>query len=505
LHMLPSYTLGDEERKTEESRLLKETSALTESEKTELLKLNENLSIWQQTPDAPEATATLPTLELSSVNPKPEFVKTDVKTENGVTKLYHPIETHSIVYLNMYFPLTSFSLQELTTLALYPSLMGDLPTEKRSVAKLQQDIKTYIGSLNFGFDVFSKDGETETCTPCFTVRAGILEENLEQAKELLIDMLTKTQLDSPDKIREIVMQSDEMVRQSAIGSGHSLALSVVKAHYTAKNAVNEVFDGYTALKYIHSFAKNFDSMIGDFTSLAKKMQAEAICNSGLIISVTASNEVSFDDMIAQLPSGTQAEKSAKYETELPKRMGIRVPAQISYAIKGYNLNECGKKMNGSLRVASNIISLSYLWNVVRVQGGAYGAGFPVGRDGTIACYSFRDPSPARSLEIYDTLGDFIDEFCCSDEDLDKYIISAVAGTEPLRTPAEQGVIADEMYFLGISDEDRIKTRRQMLETDRNALASWCDALDKMAENGAVCVVGNDEALRECENLTICEM
>ncbi|MCM1392717.1 MAG: insulinase family protein, partial [Ruminococcus sp.] len=505
LHMLPSYTLGEEERKTEENRLQKETSALSESEKDELIRLNENLSLWQQTPDSAEASATLPTLPLDCVDPNPEFVKTIAKIENDITTLYHPVETHGIVYLKMYFPLTNFNLKELTALSIYPSLLGEVPTEKRSIAKLQQDIKTYIGSLSFGLDTHCKENEADVCTPCFSVRAGILEENLEQAKELLIDILTGSQFNNPDKIQELVMQNDEVARQTVIGSGHTVALSAVKAHYTAKNAVNEVFDGYSSLKYIHDFAKNFDSMIDDFISLVQRLQSEAICSAGLTVSVTASKEVSFADLTAKLPVGMKAPRTAKYKTELPKRMGLRVPAQISYAIKGYNLNECGMKMDGSLTVASNIVSLSYLWNVVRVQGGAYGAGFPVGRDGTIACYSYRDPSPSRSLELYDTLSGFIDEFCKSDEDLDKYIISAVAGTEPLRTPSAQGAVADEMYFLGVTEEDRIKTRRQMLETDRKVLISWRGALEKMAEDGAVCVVGNDEALSKCDDLTVCEM
>ncbi len=28
---------------------------------------------------------------------------------------------------------------------------------------------------------------------------------------------------------------------------------------------------------------------------------------------------------------------------------------------------------------------------------------PVGRDGGMICYSYRDPSPARSLQVYDAL------------------------------------------------------------------------------------------------------
>ncbi len=44
--------------------------------------------------------------------------------------------------------------------------------------------------------------------------------------------------------------------------------------------------------------------------------------------------------------------------------------------------------------------------------------------------------------------DFIYDFCESEDDPDKFIISAIAATEPLRTPADQGTVADELWFSG---------------------------------------------------------
>ena len=45
----------------------------------------------------------------------------------------------------------------------------------------------------------------------------------------------------------------------------------------------------------------------------------------------------------------------------------------------------------------------------------------------------------------------------------------------------------------------------MLNTDRRMLRGWCAALERMAEEGAVCVVGNDAALRECGKLTVFDL
>ncbi len=505
LHMLPSETLGNEERKAEEERIKNEISALTAEQKQELSVQNEKLALWQQTPDSTESVEMLPTLSLDEVSDTPEIVKTIESFENGVKMLYHPIQTNGIVYLTMYFPLTKFSLSELTQLTLLPSLFGEFPTENSSVTELQQKIKTYIGHLSFGIEAFAKDNQTEKCTPYFTVRAGILEENLSAAKVIISEVLTQSQFDDVDKIREIVMQTYEMSRQMATSNGHSLGAYAVGAHYSAKNAVDEAIYGYSSIKFLHNFADDFDKTVDRFISLVKKVKTEAVCKSNLTVSITSSENISVSDLLSALPNGNPSPETAEYKTVLPKRMGICIPAQIAFAVKGYHLTAGGKEINGSLRIASNIISLAYLWNIIRVQGGAYGTGFPVGRDGSIMCYSYRDPSPARSLQVYDALSDFICDFCESDEDLDKFIISAVAATEPLRTPSSEGAAADELWFSGVTDEERILMRRQMLSANRESLTQWCPLFEKMADEGTVCVLGHENALKECEDLEIYEL
>ena len=505
LHMLPSVTLGDDERKIEEERVKREVSALSEAEFKELEELNARLTEWQQSPDPEETVGCVPTLSLSEVSETPEYIETIESEKDGVKILYHPIPTQGIVYLSMYFPLTRFSLEELTKIALISHLYGELATEKRSAAELQKEVKTYIGRQRFRLDVHAKDDRPDECTPCLAVSVGVLRENLEKAIPLVIEILTETRFDDTAKIKEIITQCDEMARQAASSNGHSIGALAVRAHYTAAAAADEAVGGYTMIKFLHSLAKDFDAQIPGVVSLFEKVKTEVIGRAGLVVSVTSSEEVSPCALIDALPEGVASPEAASYKTDLPNKMGIKIPSQIAYAVKGCNLSQIGKESAGSLRVAANIISLSYFWNKVRVQGGAYGTGCPVSRDGNVVFYSYRDPSPSKTIETFDNTAEFIREFCGSGEDLDKYIISAIAATEPLRTPSAKGITADNFWFSGVTDEDRLKTRRQMLATDRAALTDWCETFEKIAADGAVCVVGHSAALDEFPGLEVFEI
>ena len=163
-------------------------------------------------------------------------------------------------------------------------------------------------------------------------------------------------------------------------------------------------------------------------------------------------------------------------------------------------------MNGHMSVASNIVSLSFLWNEIRVQGGAYGASMSAGRTGGLFCFTYRDPSPARSLEIYKSIPDFLNE-AASSEDMDPsgFIISSIASTEPLLSPAAKGRAADDFYLSGFTDEDRIRFRKEMLETTPEMLKEQCEALAQMARYGAVCVVGPKEVLETIDDLEIVDL
>ena len=225
------------------------------------------------------------------------------------------------------------------------------------------------------------------------------------------------------------------------------------------------------------------------------------------MSLTEGGHSDLTSFVARFPEGTCAVDAAAFETKLPKKLGIRIPAQVSFASIGYHLQDAGIAYDGTARLLSNILSLAHLWNEVRVQGGAYGAGMRVGKSGGLFTYSFRDPTPSRSLEVYRNMGAFVKAFAQSGEDITGFIISTIAETEPLVSPAQQGRLADSDWFAGLGYAQAMAERSELLHATAADLDKWCAALDMLRENAAVCVVGYADALNSCteENLTILDI
>lgn len=496
LTVLPSKTYGEQLLREEAERAQAIYDGMTEEEKAELTRLNDRLHAWQETPDSPEDTATLPVLPLSEVSPDPISVPTETSTRKGVPVMFHAVPSNGIVHLNMYFKLTDLKAGELPMAGVMAQLLTKVRTEDLSVFELQKIIKTYIGHLKFEIKAFSD--RHETCTPCFAVSCDVLEENLKTAMKFIPEILTTSRFDEPDRIKELILQLDEATKQRAIMAGHMMGFSSVLSHYSSSAVVTDAAAGYSFRNCIKTLAKDFDAGVGALTACLDGIRDRSFVKSRMTIGITNTENVCVCDLIDGFPEGEPVPDAVHYDSPLPEKMGVRIPAQANFAEKGVAV----ARISGGMKVASTIIGLDFLWNRVRVQGGAYGVGLRVLDSGAVCHYTYRDPSPARSLDVFSEEAAFIREFCESGEKLDKYIISTIGNTEPLRSPAETGEAADADTLNGRTYDYYKDLRAEMLSADKESLLAFCDTLEACAKDGCVCVVGSEKGLSECEGLTV---
>lgn len=502
LHSVPSYTRGEELRKDEADRLAKIRAAWTDADLEANRARNASLLAWQQTPDTPEQLATLPVLDLSEVSDQPSLAETEVTEHAGVTVLYHPAACSGIVHLALYFRLTDRTLEDITLLNIAADGFGKLPTKRHGALELQQLLKNTVGRLNIGVEMAANRKDSEHCTPLLAVRSSVLEEKLPAAFDLILEVMQETDFSQKDKIREFILQMDERAKMAGVMAGHALGMSIAMSRYSARGAVADALSGYASIMRLHQLAKNFDAEFDAFTAGISTAVQETFCRARLIASVTAAKPADISALLDRLPEGTAVPEKQAYRAELPERTGYTIPAQIGFAVQGYALPLSGIEYQPAMAVATKIISLSYLWNTVRVQGGAYGTGISAARDGSVFTYSYRDPTPAATLEVNRGISDFIRGFVESDEPLDKYIISRVSDGDPLRSPREEGAFADALWLSGETKDDLIASRRGMLATTRAQLLETCAAWDALCEKGAVCVVASEAQLAGCGGLTI---
>ena len=502
LHTLPSRTLGEEKRRDEAKRLQEITDRWTSAEREANDRLIEAIEAWQNEPDSPEALKALPRLRKEDADVEPEWVDTEVVDCGGVPVMTHRINCNGVVHLRAYFALTDYSLEELTRLSQLTGLLGRMPTAVHDAWTLQQEIKRWTGSIGFTIITRAEQGQDETCTPYLAASVSALEENRERAWTLLTEILSSTLFDDTDKMTEIFRQNELAARQRILGAGHMIGVKNALSHFSAENAVKNALDGDVAAAYIHQLAREPEKEMPGLIRLSEKLMRETICRSRLILGITSTEGILPEMLPAAFPEGTTVPGKRAYRTDTPPAMGFRIPAQIGFAARGYRLGRLGLAFEGSMWLTTSILTLGYLWNKVRVQGGAYGAGIQVDRSGNIFSYSFRDPTPAKTLDADSGAADFILAFARQGDELDQYIISALNELNPLLSPRDKGSLADGRYMSGYTRAEAEKIRMQILHTVPDDLIRSMEWLDAFAREGAVCVVAHQDALKDCTGLTI---
>ena len=139
---------------------------------------------------------------------------------------------------------------------------------------------------------------------------------------------------------------------------------------------------------------------------------------------------------------------------------------------GCQLVEAGKSLRmGALNVVSRFLSRGYLWDNVRVVGGAYGGGCALNPiTGAFAFSSYRDPNLQNTLDLYGGAAATLEMLELTDEALEQAIVGAVGDLDGPLTADQKGFRALNWYLTKLTTEERQRFRDETIGCTRDDFA-----------------------------------
>jgi Predicted Zn-dependent peptidases, insulinase-like len=495
--LVPSRTLGEEKRAKEAARVKAESGRWTEADKARQKDQAESLRLWQQTPDSPEALASIPMLKLEDLAEKPEPLEMTETDKAGVPVMKHSVGS-GIAFLRAHFLASDLTPEELSKLAMLCQVLGSMATKKHSRSALPLEIKNILGRVSFVPSVLPGSDPLHGRV-MLSVSAACLAELGEKAAELLAELLTETLWEDADLLRDVMQQASVAAKMTLAGNGINYAITRALSYQTAHGAAGEAIGGVTFLQWLdktlNAGEEGLKALLADMAGLAKRL----VSRERLTVSVSeAFGDAALDRFLSLIPAcGAVPAPEASYPLLGVRREGIVIPAQVGFAVMGTSFALHGRKYSGSIPVLANVLNYMYLWNEIRVQGGAYGCGF-IGRDtGDAAFYTYRDPQPVRSLGVIARAPEFLRQFCAASPDLTGFILSSVSTLDPLRTPEEKISAAETRRFLGIAQEEMDRRYAALIHTTPEDLLALAGILEDIAGDDAVCVAAGKDLLEAC--------
>ena len=146
------------------------------------------------------------------------------------------------------------------------------------------------------------------------------------------------------------------------------------------------------------------------------------------------------------------------------------------------------------------MSYDYLWNNVRVKGGAYGCMNNYTRTGSGYLVSYRDPNLRKTNEIFEKSVDYTEHFDVSDRDMTKYIIGTISSMDTPLNARAKGMRSLSAWMTGVTEEQVQKERDEVLGCGIEEIRTLAPYLKAMLSQNHICVIGNEEKLEEQKDL-----
>lgn len=494
--LTPGATLGEKTEQEEAEILAAAKAKMSETDLQHIIAETEELKQIQVTPDSEEALATIPTLKLEDMEKKHKALPISESREKGVTILYHDLPTNGIIYLDLALEMHTLRPEQVPYAGLLRRVLLEIGTETEDYVKFSQRIGRKIGGLGAAPLISMKDGGTDGVAR-LVLRGKATPAQADDLLAIIRDVLLTVKLDNRERFKQILMQEKARLESGIVPSGHSFAITRLGAMLNEASWATEQISGADYLFFVRGLAEKIET---DWASVLAELEGvykTLVNRNGLIANVTldAANYAEFAPKLSAFLNGLPS-KEVTLQRWSPrknaKNEALTIPAQVNYVAKGANLFEAGYEPHGSVAAITNYTGLTYLWERIRVQGGAYG-GFNRFNElsGTFVFASYRDPNLTGTLDNYDGMPGFLSDLEVSDSEVERSIIGAIGEIDAYQLPDAKGYTSLVEYLTGQTNAKQQQMRDELLGTTAQDFKRFGEILKRMEPLSRVVVVGSN--------------
>ncbi len=497
----PDTEMQAREEAAERARLEAFKAGQTIEEIEALVERTRTLQRIQSTPDSPEDLARLPFLKLEDLEKENQHIPIEVSAMQAVPLVYHDLFTNGIAYFDLAFDLHTLPEELLPYVPVFTRALLGVGTETQDFVQLTRRIGRKIGGLYATSFVSPKYGQSGSVAKLVFRGKGTMAQTGDLV-DILRDVVLTIQLDDRERFRQMVNEIKASKEASLVPSGHSYALTRLRAGFHEAYWLNEQFGGLTSLFFFRQLVEEIEQDWPAMLEKLERIRQLLFCRQNALVNVTldAKNWANFrpqvQDFLQSLPD-RPADLRTWTPGASPADEGFTLPAQVNYVSKGARLTDGGYRPHGSALVVNKYLLTTYLWEKIRVQGGAYGSMAAWDRlTGFYGFVSYRDPNLIETLEKYDGAADFLKQLSINRDELTKTIIGTIGDIDGYQLPDAKGFTSLTRFMAGVSDENRQQLRDEIMATGPEDFGKFGQALERIRHQGNVAILGSTDALRE---------
>jgi presequence protease len=495
----PDAEQAERESAEEQARLAEARAAMGEADLERVIAETSALKALQEQPDLPEDLAKIPTLRLGDLDREGKRIPSALREAGGAPLLYHDLFTNKIIYLDLAFDLRALPAELLPLVPLFSRALTEMGTDKEDFARLMRRIGRDTGGI-YAAPMTATHRQNGDYLGRLMIRSKATLGQGPQLLAILRDILLKVRLDDQERFRQIVTRARAGKESALVPSGNAFARKRASARLDPAEWADEQMGGISNLFFLRELERRIGEDWPGVLAQLEAVRSHLINRAGLITNLTL-DEAGYHEFAPQLGEFVAALPAASYTAatwhvaEGGSGEGLVIPARVNYVARVANLRSLGVEVGGASSAITRWLSIGYLLEKIRVQGGAYGAGCSYDRaTGIFAASSYRDPNLLGTLKVYDELSAYLRTASLDPQTVERAIIGTIGDLDGYQLPDAKGATALVRHLTGISDDWRQQIREQLLDATADDFRAFAEAADALQAHGVTTVTGSEEAI-----------
>lgn len=487
--------------------------SLSPEEIQKLVQDTKELEEYQEEESAPEDLEKIPVLHREDISREIAPICNDEKEIDGVKMIHHNVETNGIGYVTLMFDLSGIKEEKLPYVGILQSVLGIIDTTNYEYGELFNEINVHTGGIGTSLELYTDVTKVKEkdFRATFEIKGKALYPKMDVLLSMMREILMESKLDDEKRLKEILAMLKSRLQMSFLSSGHTTA-ALRSLSYTSPIAkFKDDTDGIGYYEVVKEIEEDFEGHKEELIRSLKAIAAKIFREDNMMISYTSAEEglelmeKAFAAVGSRLSDAADAGADADAADDVSgpcilhcrkRNEGFKTSSKVQYVARTGNFIDGGAEYTGALQILKVILSYDYLWQNIRVKGGAYGCMSNFNRIGEGYLISYRDPNLKKTMDVYEGVVDYLKNFNVSDRDMNKFIIGTISNIDRPMNPSAKGSRSMNLYMNRVTEEMIRTERAQILDADQADIRALAKVLEAMLKEHSLCVIGSEEKIEE---------
>ena len=480
-------------------------AGLSKEEIEEVVKQTKELEEYQEEPDQKEDLEKIPLLKREDIKREAENYVNEERYAGDTLILTHNIFTNGIGYLRFMFDIGQIPGELFPYIGVLKNVLGMVDTKNYAYGDLCHEINIKTGGINLVANTYINSANMPEYKVMLEIKAKALYEKMPEAFRLAEEIALHSKFTDKKRLYDVIAEIQSRMQASMVSAGHSLAALRALSYLSPTAAVAGQLSGIPQYRLLEKLEGRFEEEKEDLVQKLELLVKSIFRPENFMMDYVGEEKgyQGLEELVQSFRGKlfTDPVEKEEFRPVLEKKNeGYLTSAQVQYVCRAGNFIRKGLPYTGALKVLKVMMGYDYLWNRVRVKGGAYGCMCSFGKSGDSYFVSYRDPNLEKTVDVYEKAAEYVEGFEADERTMTQFVIGAISELDVPMTPAAKGLYSLTGYMTKLPFASVQREREELLAATPEDIRGLAGHIRAFMGDDCLCVVGSEEKLKEREGM-----